>query len=112
MGMSRIQVEATHPHTFPLDEARRRLERAMEGLAADFPGYGIQRKWADEAKMRLTFTFAKAGKGDGGGAATLEATRVAIALDAEYNLPFLVPVALAQKLVRDSLAKRFAEAFA
>ncbi|HVY61608.1 MAG TPA: insulinase family protein, partial [Planctomycetota bacterium] len=111
VGMSKVQVQVTQPHGFAEAEARARLERAMDQLAGKFPGYNLQRRWEDERKAKLGFTFSKNGKGEGTGSAVLAEGRVEVVLDALYNLPFLVPVALAQKLVRDEITKLFAEQF-
>jgi hypothetical protein len=111
VGLSKVRVQVTQPHGLPIDEARVRVERAMDALAGKFPGYNIERHWADDRKHRLVFTFAKSGKGEGTGSAVLAEGRVEVELDAMYHLPFLVPVVLAQKLVRDEIAKLFADQF-
>ena len=109
--MDRIKVQVAHAHAFAPEEARKRVERLMDDLATKFPGYNLQRSWTDESRQRVTFSFSKEGKGQGGGSAQLGEGRVEVELEAMYNLPFLVPVVFAQKLVRDTVTKSLEDAF-
>ncbi len=104
-AMDRILVKVSRPHAYATGEARACLERLMDAIAERFPGYNLKTEWDDDRKLRSTFTFEKAGKGAGGGSAALAGGRVDIELDAQYNLPFFVPIRVAEKIVRDELSR-------
>jgi len=109
--MDRIRVKLGRPHGFSLDEARVRLERLLASLAARFPGYNVRHEYTDEARRRVALRFEKSGRGHGTGAAALGDGRVDLEIDAQYKLPFLVPVVLAEKIVRDDISRMLDQSF-
>jgi hypothetical protein len=109
--MDDFRVTLSRAHDHPPDEARTRLERLMGEIAARFPGYHLQHAWADERRLECTFTFDKPGKGNGDGRARLRDGEVEIDLTAHYALPFFVPRLVADKLLRDEVAKALEKSF-
>jgi len=109
--MDRIRVTLHHDHGHADAEARARLDGLFGVIRARFEGFNVEHKWESDAKDAATFSFARAGKGEGTGRASLAAGRLEVEIDARYKLPWLVPIVVAEKLVRDEFKKAVEEAF-
>jgi hypothetical protein len=106
-----IRFEVDRPHGYPLDEARERLRRLIERIAAAYSGYDVRHEWLGEARTAVRFRFEKAGRGRGEGTATIVEGRVAVEVTARFHLPFFVPVALATRKARQEVEKALEGAF-
>ena len=109
--MDRIRASLTHPHSFPESEAVVRLARLFEVIRGMFPAYNLAHEWSNEARTAATFRFTREEKGHGSGKAVLAAGKLEVEIDAQYKLPWLVPVVVAEKLVRDEFRKAVEKAF-
>src|SRR5688572_6238792 len=110
--MDRIRASLTHPHALSETEATARLARLFDEIQAMFPNYKLSHEWTNEQKTAATFKFTREEKGNGTGKAVLSPGKLDVEIDANYKLPWLVPVALAEKLVRDEFRKAVEKAFA
>ncbi len=110
--MDLIRVCVERAHRYPLEEARERLARLVERIAARYDRYDVRHEWADEARLAIRFRFERAGRGRGEGVARLDEGRVAVDVTAHFHLPFFVPVALAEWKAREQVTLALEEAFA
>jgi hypothetical protein len=110
--MDRLHATVEHSHRLPPEQARERIIEVMRGFQVKYPGYNLKHGWMDEAKTAVSFEFEKAGRGKGGGTATLEAGRVQIEVHAQYKLPFFVPVMAAEWRIREELSGALKQVFA
>lgn len=110
--MDRIRASLTHPHALPEAEATVRLARLFDVIRGMFPAYNLTHEWANDGRTAATFRFTREEKGHGTGKAALAPGRLEVEIDASYKLPWLVPVALAEKLVKDEFRKAVEKAFA
>lgn len=109
--MDRIRVKVEHPHALGPEDARERVLRLIEKIRGIYASYALTHEWADEARTAVRFRFAKEGRGRGTGTASIEAWRVIVEIDADFKLPFFVPVAAAEWKVREELKKSLEETF-
>jgi hypothetical protein len=111
MGMSRIHVSVSQAHAREAEAAQAAIERLIGAIKERFPLYNLTHSWGDDQKSHAVFKFEKQGRGHGGGRADLRPGGVQVTIDANFDLPFFVPVTLAEMKVRDELTKALREAF-
>jgi len=109
--MDRIRIHVSHTLGGEPGDARARLEALMARIAARFPGYQLRHDWLPGERPGVRFRFEKAGRGEGGGSVEVTGESVLVDLDAHYNLPFFVPIAVAEKVVRDEVGRILRDIF-
>lgn len=109
--MDAIRVTLTHPHDYDAAEAARRLEALFDVIRRRLPQFALEHRFEGEPRRAASFSFVREGKGEGTGRAALSPGRLVVEIDARYKLPWLVPLVLAEKMVRDEFQKAVDEAF-
>jgi hypothetical protein len=109
--VDRIHARVEYAHSCPPEAAQARLVELVKRFAAAYPGYALAYAWVDERRSAIRFDFAKEGRGRGGGLATLEAQAVVVEVNAQFKLPFFVPIAAAEWRVRDELSRALRDVF-
>jgi hypothetical protein len=103
--MAHIRASLTHEHVLSDAEAITRLARLFEVIRGMFPTYNLEHTWENQARTSATFRFTRPDKGHGTGRAALGPGKLDVEVDAQYKLPWLVPVVLAEKVVKDEFRK-------